>query len=192
MGEVCVLGVDPGFASFGLCVVQLLPDSERILHVDVIRTQKSNKKQNVKAADDNFRRGKAISALLHSVVDERKPLAIAAESASWPRNASASAKLAMSWGILIDICQVYSLPMVQATPQELKKAVCDKKTATKEEIRHALEERYPGQFNPFKTEFPPRNPPKPHGQWEHGFDAAGAVVACLDTDVIRMARSMAG
>lgn len=190
--EVFVLGMDPGFASFGFGVVQLLPEGERIVRVDVIRTQKSAKKLNVKAADDNFRRGQAISAILHDVVKEYQPVALAAESASWPRNASSSAKLALSWGILIDLCHVYHLPMAQASPQEIKKVLCKKKSATKEDIRQALEALYPHQFDAFKTEFPAKNPPKPHGQWEHGFDAVGAVVACLSTDVIRMARSMAG
>lgn len=189
--DVFILGTDPGFASFGFSIVRLTGAAEEIIRTDVIRTQKSAKKTGVKAADDNFRRAQAISAILHDVVKEYQPMALAAESASWPRNASASAKLAMAWGILADLCQVYQLPMVQVSPQDLKKALCNNKSATKEDIRRAMEARYPDQFDEFKHRFPAKKPPKPNGQWEHGFDAAGSVAACLDTDVIRMARGMA-
>lgn len=189
--EVFILGVDPGFASFGFGVVRLFSGYEEVVHTDVIRTQKSVKKQNVKAADDNFRRGQAISAVLHEIVKEWKPVALAAEAASWPRNAGATAKVAMSWGILIDLCHIYELPMVQASPQEIKKALCNNKSATKEDVRRVLEVRYTDQFEEFKARYPARKPPQPNGQWEHGFDAIGAVVTCLDSDVIRMARGMA-
>jgi len=182
--EVFILGVDPGFASFGYSMVHLLPSIEEVMLTDVIRTQKSPKKLNVKAADDNFRRSQAIAAVLHEVVKKWQPVAIAAEAMSFPRNASAAAKVAMAWGILSDICYVYQLPMVQATPQEIKKALCDNKSATKSDIQRALEDRYPNQFLRFTQTVPA-------GQWEHGFDAAGAVVTCLDSDVVRMARGMA-
>ena len=97
----------------------------------------------------------------------------------------------MSWGILIDLCHVYQLPMVQGSPQEIKKALCNDKSASKEDVRRALEALYPDEFEPFKARYPAKKPPRPNGQWEHGFDAIGAVVTCLDSDVIRMARGMA-
>jgi len=189
--EVYILGLDPGFASFGFGIVRLSSSSEKVMTTDVIRTQKSEKKKGVKAADDNFHRGQAISAVLHETVKEWKPMAIAAEAASWPRNAGAATKVALSWGIIIDLCYIYQLPMVQASPQEIKKALCNNKSATKEDVRRVLEARYPCQFDGFKARFPARKPPQPNGQWEHGFDAVGAVVTCLDSDVIRMARGMA-
>lgn len=192
MRSVCILGVDPGFASFGFGVVRLLPDGEEVGRVDVIRTSKSAKKKNVKAADDNFQRAQAIATVLHDVVKEYEPLAIAAEAASWPRNASASAKVAMAWGLLADLCLIYQLPMVQASPQEIKKALCGNKSATKVAIQTKLEALYPGQFDDFKGRFPAKKPPQPNGQWEHGFDAVGAVVACLDSDVVKMARGLCG
>jgi len=181
--EVFVLGVDPGFASFGVSIVELTASTERVRMTEVIRTKKSTKKQNVRAADDNFRRAGAIAAVLHDVVATWKPMAIAAEAMSFPRNASAAAKVAMAWGILADIAEVYSLPMVQATPQEIKRALCDKETATKVEVRDRLQTLYEGQFDQFTSG-------TPEGQWEHGFDATGAVIACLDSDIVRMARGM--
>lgn len=183
--EVYVLGVDPGFASFGVAVVRLDRALEQVVAVQVLRTQKSSKKQNVKAADDNFHRAQEIASNLHTLVKLWQPMAIAAEAMSFPRNASAAAKVAMAWGLLVDLSVVYSLPMVQATPQEIKKILCRDKSATKEQVQEALQTRYPDQFATFTKEVP-------GGQWEHGFDAVGAVVACLGTDVLRMARGMTG
>ena len=54
---------------------------------------------------------------------------------------------------------------------------------SKEEIRDVLLERYPKQFDAFMAS-------TPGGQWEHGFDSVGALVTCLDSDVLRMARGM--
>lgn len=188
--EVFILGADPGLASFGISVAKLLRDGEEFVETDVTRTEKSAKKKGVKAADDNFHRGQIISKMLHGLVKQYQPMAIAAEAASWPRNAGASAKLAMSWGILIDLCYVHRLPMVQASPQEIKKRLCDNKSASKEDVRRAVEALYPYQFDEFKERYPARKPPSPNGCWEHGFDAAGAIITCLDTNVLHMARGM--
>lgn len=191
MSEVYILGLDPGFASFGFGVVQLFPDHEKIIHVDVIRTEKSTKKQNVLSVDDNFRRARAISVVIRHQVKIYRPAAMTAESLSLPRNSSSASKVSMSWGILACIVEAWQIPMMQVTPQGLKKKVCGFKTASKEDVRHAMEERYPGQFDAFKKKFKPKKPPKPNGQWEHGFDAVASVVSCLDSEVIRMARGLA-
>lgn len=165
--------------------MKLTASTEKVRLVEVIRTKKSVKKQNVKAADDNFRRAGAIATVLHDVVGTWAPMAIAAEAMSFPRNASAAAKVAMTWGILADLAQVHHLPFVQATPQEIKKSLCGKQTATKADVREALLTLYKGQFDRFMEG-------TPEGQWEHGFDAVGSVVACLDSDIVRMARGMVG
>jgi crossover junction endodeoxyribonuclease RuvC len=183
--DVYVLGVDPGFASFGWCIVQLLPQGEEVMKVDVIRTEKSSKKKNVKASDDDFHRSQEIAKVLHEVVQKWKPGAVAAEAMSFTRNASSAAKVARVWGVLADLCFVHNLPMTQASPQEIKKVLCGDKAATKEQVQQALETRYQHYFLAFTQAVP-------KGQWEHGFDAAGAVVACLQTDVLKMARRMGG
>lgn len=181
--SVYILGVDPGFASFGYALVELTPDFEKVATVNVVRTKKSPKKQNVLSADDNFRRSRALAAVLHEVLDEFQPMAMAAESMSWPRNAAAAGKVAFSWGILADQVEMRQIPLVQASPQAIKKALCpSRKSVTKEDIRDAVIGRY-GK-NPFASFMGS----VPEGQWEHGFDSVAAVVTCLNSDVIQMAR----
>jgi len=181
MGKVYVLGLDPGFASFGYGVVELLRDSERIVEVNVIRTKKDAKKRAVLAADDNFRRARAIYAALIEVVDRYHPVVVAAETMSFPRDASAAAKVAMAWGVISAIAESRQLPMAQASPMKIKQSVAGNPKASKEDVQSALRRRYVGQFFPFQKALP-------QGQWEHGYDAIGSIVTCLDGDVLRMAR----
>jgi Holliday junction resolvasome RuvABC endonuclease subunit len=182
--------MDPGFASFGVGVVQLFPDHEKVVEVDVIRTKASSKKCNVRSTNDNFRRAEEIATQLRRFIKVYRPKVFTAEALSLPRNASTSSKLSISWGILACFTTGWSIPMLQSTPQELKMMLCNDKSASKLDIQRALERRYPGQFDTFKYKFPPKNPTKPNGQWEHGFDAVGSIVSCLDTEVMRMARGL--
>lgn len=182
--EVFVLGTDPGFASFGYAVVQLLPDTERIVTVNVIRTKKDTRKGQVLASDDNFRRTRAIYSALRSVIVEHKVVALTAEAMSYPRNASVAAKMSLAWGVIASLAEEFQLPTAQATPTKIKKAVAGSNKATKEDLQNALRRRYKGEFFAFQQAMPKT-------MWEHGFDAVGSVVTCLDGDVLRMARGMA-
>ena len=181
---VYVLGADPGFASFGYTVVELLPDSEQILAINVIRTKKDERKGKVLASDDNFRRTRAIYSALKGVLQEYPIVALTAEAMSYPRNAAAAGKMSLAWGVIASLAEEFQLPTAQATPQRIKKTLCGNIKATKEEVQDELRRRYKGQFFGFQEALPKT-------QWEHGFDAVGSVVTCLDSDVLRMARGMA-
>ena len=184
VGEpIYALGLDPGFASFGWAIVRLFPERERVAALGVIETKKSPKKLSVRAADDNSVRTRIIAEALQKLVERYHPKVIAAEAFSQPRNASVSGKLGRAWGA-VDTLSVFSgLPVIQASPQAIKKALCGKQNASKDEVQEALRVRYSGQFDSY-TERTPK------GKWEHPFDAVGAVVACLDSEVMRMAKVM--
>lgn len=178
-----VLGVDPGLANMGLAVVSLEGSSESVVHVEVITTEKSSKKTDVRQSSDLVRRGRLISAGVASVVSAYCPVVIAVEAMSFPRNASSAAKTALSWGVLCFVSETYNIPMVQASPQEIKKVLCGTAKASKKEVQESLERRYSGAFLSFLARYP-------KVRHEHGFDAVGAVVACLDSECIRMARGL--
>jgi crossover junction endodeoxyribonuclease RuvC len=176
-----VLGIDPGFASLGMAAVDVTADSERIVELAVVRTEKSHRKLEVRASDDNVRRAVQLTKGLCRFVDKHNPVAIAVEAQSWPRNAGSSAKVGIAWGVVAATASWYGLAVVQTSPQALKKAVCGPKTATKEDVIAAIEERFPD------IEWP-----KPKGVVEHAADAIGAVLACLDSSVLQMARKLGG
>lgn len=173
-----ILGIDPGFAKCGIAIVELMPDAERVISLFVACTSKSDKKRKVRASEDNVRRAAELFGMINFPIGG-DTIAICAEAQSWPRNAGAIAKIGIAWGVVAGIAARHGLPVLQATPKELKRAVCGRGTASKKEVQAALVERY-GELP-----LPPQR-----GLHEHACDALAAVVACLDADVIKLARRM--
>lgn len=184
---VYVLGVDPGLASMGVAVARVTADALEPVNVMVARTQKAAKKQRVRAADDNLERLMRIAAVLRDLVDVYEPVAICAESMSFPRNASNAGKTALCWGALGGLVEAKGLPLVQVTPQEIKLALTGERSASKGEVQAAVEERMglAAIDAAGMAEIP-------QAQREHPYDALAAIVACEGSEVIRMARQMAG
>lgn len=178
MNRIFVVGIDPGFASCGVTVAELLAETELVYLMDVITTEKSSKKRSVRASEDNVTRAIKIFNDLHNLIP-RKTIAFCAEAQSWPRNASASAKVGIAWGVICAVAEDLGIPILQATPKEIKKCVCGKGTASKLEVQEALVQRY-GSL-PL---------PKQKGKREHVCDALGAIVTCLDAPAIMMARRL--
>lgn len=183
-----VLGLDPGFASIGYALVLLDATEERPVLMGVFETEKSSKKQAVLAADDNVRRAREISVFLHGMLTKgpHGPVrAICAETMSFPRSSSVAAKMAMCWGVVSSLSSMLDVPVLQVTPMNLKLKVTGKKTSSKEEVQAALRERFGGQVSRYCPDVPP-------SKLEHPYDALGAVLACRDSEVLRLLRQMSG
>ncbi len=86
----------------------------------------------------------------------------------------------MAFGVIAAVAQRHGLPVVQASPQQVKKALCGRRDASKMDVKGALERRYSG------LPWPPQQT-----LVEHAADALAAAVACLEHQVVRMARRMA-
>jgi crossover junction endodeoxyribonuclease RuvC len=178
-----VMGVDPGLANCGVSIVEIGAQGEAVYTVEVFRSAPTPKKRKVLVADDNYRRAGELASFIQQRLELHRPAVIIAESMSFPRSSSAAAKMALCWGILASEAARRSLPLVQVSPQEIKKALCGTKSASKDDVQEALERRYSSQFEDFKL-----NVARTHQ--EHGFDSVGAVVASLDSEVLRMVRGM--
>lgn len=176
-----ILGADPGFASFGWAVVKVTLTEESVWDMGVIRTEKSAKKLNVLSTSDNIRRGREIAGRLGDLYHNYWVDCVCAEAMSFPRSSSVAGKMCLSWGILIDKSRVWKVPIMEASPQAVKMAVCGNKSASKDAVQAALVKRYGAMVDRGLGDLPT-------GQHEHAFDALAAVVACLDSDVIRMGR----
>ncbi len=173
--QVNILGLDPGFQNIGYTILKCTPEKEEILYMGIFRTEKADKKRKVLAVDDNFRRTKEIAEFLCSTLAEWNIKAICAEAISHPRNAGAAAKVAMTWGVIAAISHLNKIPVIQATPQEIKLAMCGIKSASKEEVEASVKTKvYVGNFLTKVA--------KSHQN--HAFDAAAAVLTCLKSDVI--------
>jgi crossover junction endodeoxyribonuclease RuvC len=174
-----VLGVDPGFASLGLAAVELGVDTCAPLAAWVVRTEPSARKRAVRASEDNVRRCLELATALEAAVTRWRPVALAAETMSWPRNAGAAAKVALGWGVVVAMAHRHGLPLVQASPMDVKRALLGRKTASKEEMIAEVGRRWPD------LELPPQATLQ-----EHAADAVAVVLACLDSPALQMARRL--
>jgi Holliday junction resolvasome RuvABC endonuclease subunit len=188
MSLIPILGIDPGFANCGYAVVLLGADGTlRPTSMGVFNTDKSTAKRNVLASDDNVRRSREIYRFMRDLLRDGPHgvvRAICAETMSFPRNASTSAKMALCWGVVAALSEEFDIPVLQATPQGLKLAVAGNRSASKEDIKKALEKKFGKQV---LTELCEETTAS---KQEHPFDALGAVVACGDSEVLRLARRM--
>lgn len=179
------LGLDPGFASIGYAVVEIGRHSDRVVALGVIRTEKSDAKRKVLATDDNVRRCQEIIRALKTLFDKMDPVVLCAESMSFPRNASAAAKVALTWGVITTLALTHTtqVPIIQCSPQELKKVVSGSKAASKTDVQDALLAKY--------SYLPSLLGKLPKGQHEHAYDALGAIEACGSSQALQIYRSMA-
>jgi Holliday junction resolvasome RuvABC endonuclease subunit len=188
-----ILGIDPGFASVGFALVQLeKAGTMRLLDIGVVRTQKSQKKQNTLASEDNVRRAREIAAWLEAYVQGLAPgwpslgrqvSAVCAESMSFPRQASVAAKMALSWGILAAVLEQHQLPLVQSSPQAVKKYLCGANSLSKKKVQILVQRVFP-----LPVLLKAGLDKVPMSQREHPIDALAVVLACQRSDVINALR----
>ena len=187
MNRPRVIGIDPGFASIGYAevVIGKRPEEDIVTRIGVIRTAKADTKRKVYAADDNIRRCREIVTELEAILSKSLGnKCICAESMSFPRNASAAAQVALTWGIITTLAEARKMPILQCSPQELKMVVVGSKSASKTEIQAVLDVKYPnvrGILLAAKV---------PNGQLEHAYDALGAIEACSTSTEFRLLRGM--
>lgn len=182
--SVLLLGIDPGFAKVGWAIAELTPEGIRPVDMGLIVTKKSDKKLRVLASDDNVRRGREIVESLDRVLAKYDVIALCAEAKSFPRNASAAAKVAICWGILIKIAVALGIPLIQARPQEIKQKLCGKKNVSKKDIQDAVDLLFGVDLIHSLVEGIARS------NLEHPYDGLATVVACSDSEVLRLARRM--
>ncbi len=151
-------------------------------------TAKSDKKRAVRAADDNVRRAREIAAWFSEMTRETPtfpaPALVCAEAMSFPRNASNAAKMAMTWGVLVARLHELRLPLLQASPKEVKVAACGDGSASKLDVQRAMRKR----FGPRAFDRACEAGRFPAGLLEHPVDALATICACLETDLVRMLR----
>jgi crossover junction endodeoxyribonuclease RuvC len=175
-----VLGIDPSFCATGLAAIGLSPTGERILETGVIRTAPQHKKRHILVGDDDARRVTEIAQGIDAWIRKYAPVAIVVEAPAGSKHARAARALALSVGTVITTAVLRGIPLVQVQPLDVKRAVCGRKNAAKEEMIAAVEQR-----------FPEVKWPSPASVVEHAADAIGAVLAGEDSPVIQMARKLA-
>jgi Holliday junction resolvasome RuvABC endonuclease subunit len=188
-----LLGIDPGFSHLGYAALCIAPNgtSLRCDAFGLFETEKSAKKLSVLATEDSLRRARelheALDALIRSLGDDRNVLVgLAAEAMSWPRNAAVTGKMGIAWGVIASLSCAHRLPILQASPQMVKKGVAGSKTVTKDEVAAAVLRMVPSATKAGGTlaEVAAR---LPKTKREHPFDALAAALVCRQSQAVQMA-----
>jgi len=141
----------------------------------VITTEKA--KQRRITLDDNVRRTLELVVALRHILRRFEVRAICAESMSHVRSASVSGKVSLAWGALITLSAVHELPLLQATPQEVKLRVAGNIKASKPEIAFEVRRKLGNVFEDLLDGVS-------DGLHEHAYDAAACALACMSDEVI--------
>jgi crossover junction endodeoxyribonuclease RuvC len=180
---VRILGLDPGFANLGWCMA-LYPDL-KVVSMGCIETKKDQRK--VLVSVDNVRRAQRLTRELRELIWEiatvkvepvRMVDIIAVEAMSFPRNASSAAKVSLAWGVISAISALWEIPVIQASPQDIKEAVTGSRKASKALMESTLNLGYPEVLTLLEG--------TPQSRREHPYDALGAIVASLGSEVVKM------
>lgn len=171
-----ILGFDPGFALTGWALIEYDGGTVEPLAGGLVATQKTAKRL---VADDNIRRAQHIYRQVWRLMSEAykdgyRPTVdlVAAESMSYPPNASTAAKMSMTYAAIASVCEHTQTPFVQFSPGQIKLDVAGTKKASKEQMKHALCQTFPG-LGALVDDVPP-------SKQEHFYDALGAAV-CATT-----------
>jgi crossover junction endodeoxyribonuclease RuvC len=169
-----ILGVDPGFSSLGWSICTSIQGVVYADRCGVITTEKGGRKYAVRASEDNIHRAQVIYKELCDIIVDRGIKLICTETMSWPRNAGVVAKMGIAWGVIASVACRWGIPVVQASPVDIKKAVTGNGKASKEEMIAAIVSSYPQLALPTQLALQ-----------EHAADAVGAVIACRASELFK-------
>lgn len=141
-----ILGFDSGLASFGWCQATLSGDGVlNFLAVGVWKTA-PNPEAFRRKADDASARCRWLYRNMRAIAHEHRPAIITVESLAFPQGR-------VQWSVISGLGRARALVDALATeveadlfermPQELKRSVTGSTSASKEQVRQSLEDRYP-------------------------------------------------
>jgi Holliday junction resolvasome RuvABC endonuclease subunit len=173
-----LLGLDPGLAACGWATVEYNWAAMAVERIGTYRTTPSPAKLRISAAEDLVRRGLELaSATDAAIVDldaAGDQVIICAEAMSYPRSASAAAKMAIAWGIICAVASHHRTRIVLASPRQIRAAIGVPPGGGKREVQRALEKQLGA------IDWPRRR-----ADVEHAADALAAVVACVNLATVR-------
>lgn len=187
--SVVVVGFDPGIAKCGIAVVELFRGhGERVLHLDVFTTVKSDRKHRVLASDDTIRRFQELHRAIGVLIGPRGRYdvsAVAMEAFSAPRSASAAAKVSGVIGVIVGFAEAMECPLVSVPPKMVKSATVGRMSASKSSIEAAMTTKFRADAVKVFLTFYER---VPMGDRNHAMDALAVVSSVATGDVFRALR----
>ena len=183
---VRILGVDMGLASIGTSILRVYrkPYPLVIEEAEFFGTQPQTKKLKIRVVDDMLIRLEEIGAFFERKMSVPKMVSVCVEAPSYNQKAALRNKLGLAYvyGTLREGCRRQGLPLLQANPQEIKKAFLGKSEhSTKEEVQIKMLELFPESEQIW---------PKDKGKKVHCVDAAAAAYVCSTFSQIQLAVNM--
>lgn len=180
-----LVGVDPGFASFGASSAAYGADGLKFRRVEVWHTEKDDDAR--RKADDTSVRIRWLTAKFMAFVAEEHPIAILTETQASGGNTcprcNPQAKFRVQTSVLVNtgrvrgmidaVAELHGIPVIEEAPQRIKIAAAGANNASKLEVAEGLERLYPGVMGLF----PHYRDKLKKGDLEHASDAC-AVIHC--------------
>mgnify|MGYP001012095566 CR=1 FL=1 len=145
-----ILGVDPGFANLGFCVIELSGYRKELLLTKLVVTEKSKKKAG--KLRDEERRLVDIEQILIEILDSYRPAILVIEEPgkclmrrgkAWVTNGATLRTSCLAWGAIHGICRSRKMHCVSVGSQKIKLALCGSKSASKFEVQAAVKAKFP-------------------------------------------------
>ena len=154
--------------------------SALVLEMGVITTKPAKKKE--LKTHNQFHRLRETNARLYRLGIKYSVDALAFESLSIPRKASKqnAIKIGHPYGSLAMLAEVLDIACVMSTPQAIKKTLCGKINASKDDVQRVVARMWGRQ--PAVRQFVKKTAASRHN---HGWDALAAYVAAGNTDVMK-------
>lgn len=191
-----ILALDMAFRNTGVLVI----DKGKVVGHGLIKTEKSKNKQ-LRVSDDRFDCATQIGDGLREYIKKYKARGVIAEVPSGTKSASVGVGFGIAIGVLATVCAEFKLPFENVTQEQVKKAVCGKKSASKLEIMGTVAKAHGAEYA--EKQIPIKNG-KNNGktavrrsytfygetysaeQFEHIADAWGVYEASKNSNVVRM------
>lgn len=191
-----LISLDIAFKNIGWTVW----DKKKPVAAGVIQTEKTTKKS-TRVCDDNAYRCSLAATELKSIIREWNIDGIIGESPTGSQSAAASKSAGLAIGLIATTACLLNLPIEFCTPDSVKKAVCGKKNASKDEIMDKIIDLYGGKKTIKTIEVTKgKRAGKtsecvtykflgsvwPGGTFEHIADSCGAYMALQNDNLVRM------
>lgn len=124
-----ILGIDPGMAIVGYCLIEYDGKKVELLHSGSIQTQKEEKES---------ARLLEIYNDMDYIVDKYKPDVCAIEKLFFFRNYTTVMPVAHARGVILTILEKYKVPIFEYTPIEVKQTLTGYGRADKKEVENMV------------------------------------------------------
>jgi len=167
-----VMGIDCGLTGMGYAVAM---DGKLVIS-GALRTESSAKKRKLRVADDDLQRVQFLVRGLNELLTQYAPAAVFVEMpTAGAKGARANRGMGLSTGLLVAVLEMHAMPTSYLIPSDVRKILCGKASAGKDEAAEVAIKHYGGPWPEVKAER------------EHAVDAAAVLLASVNDPLYRMA-----